>query len=168
MDRLITSSEKNNSSTFKVTTLFGQVTGLVSFILGFILFVLGLNGSFNLGVIIESNIISARLTNASPGAILIISGLFIIWRYKPKGSDITVIEHTREYYNDFTKDKNTEFYQNVNKEEYPNISHNKNQVTSHPHSKNLPSYSFKLDNFSSGLPSITIPQQQKQPTPITF
>lgn len=90
MEHFRISEEQNNSSTFRVTTLFGQAIGGISLFFGFAFSLLGLSGTLDL--IIESNDIKAKLVNASPGVVFIIVGLFILWRYKPNGSDIKIEE----------------------------------------------------------------------------
>ena len=90
MNKLKKSIEINNSPTFRLTTLFGQAIGALSLFFGFAFSLLGLSGTLDL--VIESNTINARLVNASPGVVFIIVGLFILWRYKPKGSTTEVEE----------------------------------------------------------------------------
>lgn len=153
MDKFRKSVELNNSSTFKVTTLFGQAIGGISLFLGFAFSLLGLSGSLDL--VIESNSINARLINASPGVIFIIVGLFIIWRYKPKGSDITIEEHIIHHYDD-QPCNDTRLSSKDNQHSSPIKKPVKNMV--------LPSYSFNITN-PTGLPLNREQTQEKQSIP---
>jgi len=150
------SVEVNNSSTFKVTTLFGQAIDGISLFLGFGLFLLGVSGALDL--IIESFGLNAKMINASHGVVFIISGLFVLWRYKPKGSNTTTEEHVIHTYGDSSSE---------NKDAYKHIMKAVEKIKSN----NSPEVNRKiLNNLTRGeqdmLLSILEKIQTKQQAPV--
>ena len=65
---------------FHVYRLVGQLTGFSSILLGVLLMVLGVRGDAEF--IFEGATISAKLVNATPGALLAVIGLIILLWYR--------------------------------------------------------------------------------------
>lgn len=73
------------SRVYLVGTIMGIVVGSMFCVAGFVLAVLGLNGSIEW--VFEASSIKSRMSNASPGAIFALMGMIVLWRYKPKVKD---------------------------------------------------------------------------------
>ena len=83
-----------------IMNILAASTGSIAIFLGFVLFMLGLSGSMQ--VVVEGLTLKARITNASPGAVLAFLGTVIILRYKPRK------EHIRKRKSKIEKSKNGE------------------------------------------------------------
>jgi hypothetical protein len=70
------------SKAYYVGTIMGITVGALFCIAGFTMAVLGLSGSIDW--VVESSNLTSKLTNASPGVVFGVIGLFVLWRYRPK------------------------------------------------------------------------------------
>ncbi len=70
--------------------IFGLYVGVLCLILGFVLIILGVSGSIDL--IVEAGGIKSKMINATPGSMFSLFGLIILWKYKPKITERTIIE----------------------------------------------------------------------------
>lgn len=78
----------NNGKLFPVVPRFmvvghliGQCTGAFLCIAGLILVIFGLSGQIDW--VVEAGGFSSNVKNASPGIIVLVAGLFLLWIYKP-------------------------------------------------------------------------------------
>lgn len=77
----VASEMQEGSKVYFYGTLMGITFGGLMAISGFILSVLGLSGSIEW--IFEASSFKSRITNASPGILFAVSGVIVLWRYKP-------------------------------------------------------------------------------------
>lgn len=88
-DRIISEAIRQSmiqgARTYDTGVKLGISVGLLFCVAGFVLLVLGVSGKIEW--VFEAANLKSRLTNASPGALLALMGMIIVWRYKPKVSD---------------------------------------------------------------------------------
>ena len=80
------------SETYRRAIYIGQLFGVLAMLAGFILSIAGVAGSIDW--IVESNSLTGRLTNATPGVFFVFVGMLILWRYKPKISTSMEIDRS--------------------------------------------------------------------------
>jgi len=75
------------SQTYRIALLTGQGIGFLALLGGVILSLLGISG--NIEWLVEAHGATSKLTNASPGVVIAILAVVILWRYKPHVSHET-------------------------------------------------------------------------------
>jgi hypothetical protein len=75
----------DGAKTYRIGIVLGISLGALFCVAGFVLIVLGLSGSIEW--VFEATNFKSKISNASPGVMLALMGMIIIWRYKPRISD---------------------------------------------------------------------------------
>jgi hypothetical protein len=83
IEKSVTQSFQNsNQQSVHPGTIIGIVIGGIFCISGLILSCLGLTGSIEW--IFKAGSLSSKISNASPGVLLCLMGMVILWRYRPR------------------------------------------------------------------------------------
>lgn len=72
---------QHGATTYRIGIVMGISAGTLFCVAGFVLMFLGLTGTIEW--VIETADLTSRLLNASPGVVLALMGMIIVWRYKP-------------------------------------------------------------------------------------
>jgi len=86
-------SASYKSQTYRMALLTGQGIGFLALLSGVILSLLGMAG--NIEWLVEAHGVTSKLKNASPGVVIAILGVAILWRYKPHVSHETSFDRQK-------------------------------------------------------------------------
>jgi hypothetical protein len=96
--KAILDSHPVTQRTFRQGNILGMLIGGLVLLGGFFAFFVGLSG--NVEWVFQSGTVSAKLINASPGAVFSVVGMIIMLKYKPRVKTEIEIRMNRRYLND--------------------------------------------------------------------
>ena len=77
----IAETVQHGATTYRIGIVMGISVGTLFCVAGFVLMILGMTGTIEW--VIKAANLNGRLLNASPGVVLALMGMIIVWRYKP-------------------------------------------------------------------------------------
>ncbi len=81
---------RRGSKAYLIGTILGIIVGAFFCLAGFIIIILGFNGSIEW--MVQAKNFKSKLLNAGPGVLLALAGSIVLWRYKPRVKDNVMVK----------------------------------------------------------------------------